>query len=121
MLEAESRLREELQRTALMERALERRTMDAGLIPGDGGNTRSGRSPRHAVESSSRRCGPSVLAWGDGTTENLLRNKLDMAREEIELLRQHIDLLLRMRQEDLKVYESTVDKFRHTLAAGSQW
>lgn len=44
-----------------------------------------------------------------------------MAREEIELLRQHIDLLLRMRQEDLKVYESTVDKFRHTIASGSQW
>lgn len=48
-------------------------------------------------------------------------NRVDMAREEIELLRQHIDLLLRMRQEDLKVYESTVDKLRHTIASGSHW
>ncbi|XP_042209912.1 myosin-G heavy chain-like isoform X1 [Homarus americanus] len=121
MLEAEARLREEHQRAAIMERCLERRSLESSLNPGEGGGWRSSRSPRHSGEGGSRRHGPSLMAWGDAATENLLRNKVDMAREEIELLRQHIDLLLRMRQEDLKVYESTVDKFRHTITSGSQW
>ena len=47
--------------------------------------------------------------------------RLEMAREEIELLRQHIDLLLRMRQEDLKVFESTVDKLRSSMGNNTQW
>ncbi|XP_053652208.1 uncharacterized protein [Cherax quadricarinatus] len=122
MLEAEARLREEHQRSAIMERCLERRALEAAPCTDENGGWRGSRSPHPSGESTSgRRHGPSVLAWGDAATENLLRNKVEMAREEIELLRQHIDLLLRMRQEDLKVYESTVDKFRHTIASGSQW
>lgn len=118
VLQVEGRLREERQRSASMERCLERR----GLEAGEGVSCRgSSRSPRSGSEGGSRRHMPSFLAWSEAASENLLRNKVDMAREEIELLRQHIDLLLRMRQEDLKVYESTVDKFRHTIASGSQW
>ncbi|XP_045136380.1 uncharacterized protein LOC123519288 isoform X2 [Portunus trituberculatus] len=110
VLEVEARLREERQRTASMERCLERQGLETGC-----------RGSRRGIDGNGRRHTPSFMAWTDATSENLLRNKVDMAREEIELLRQHIDLLLRMRQEDLKVYESTVDKFRHTIASGSQW
>ncbi|XP_071543030.1 uncharacterized protein [Panulirus ornatus] len=121
MLEAEAKLREEQQRAAIMERCLERRSLESGRASGDAGSRRGRRSPGHSSERGGRRHRPALLAWGDAATETLLRNKVDMAREEIELLRQHIDLLLRMRQEDLKVYESTVDKFRHTIASGTQW
>ncbi|KAK4306612.1 hypothetical protein Pmani_021564 [Petrolisthes manimaculis] len=116
MLAAESKLREEQHKAAMLERCLERQNLD---INNDGTSCRSGcRAPRSSSEGGiGRRHRLSVLAWGDVASETLLRNKVEMAREEIELLRQHIDLLLRMRQEDLKVYESTVDKFRHTLAS----
>ncbi|KAK3876023.1 hypothetical protein Pcinc_019162 [Petrolisthes cinctipes] len=120
MLAAETKLREEQHKAAMLERCLERQNLDTN---NDGTSCRSGcRAPRSSSEGGiGRRHRPSVLAWGDVASETLLRNKVEMAREEIELLRQHIDLLLRMRQEDLKVYESTVDKFRHTLASGSRW
>ncbi|CAL4067833.1 unnamed protein product, partial [Meganyctiphanes norvegica] len=114
-VESEARLREEMQKSVLMERFLER-----NALRNSNGNDSLSRGTGHM---EGPRYSHSLRAWADpnSSSQETLKNKLNMAREEIELLQQHIDLLLRMRQEDLKVYESTVDKFRQTLTTGNQW